>query len=272
MPITKKVKAIQAIKAPRTRKQLRGFVGMIFFYRDMWKERSGLLAPLTALTSNKIPFKWTDEHQLAFAAIKCVIGRETLLAYPDFNAPFHIHTDASKTQIGAVISQKGKPIAFYSRKMNDAQRNYTTTEKELLSIVATLKEFCNILLGQTITVHTNHKNLTYKHFNTERVMRWRLVLEEYGPELEYIKGQRNVVADALSRLDIEDDREIFNISECFGFDDDDLPESAFPVRYRDIVKAQKATPALQIKLASHKDYDKTTFRGRHNTHANMPKR
>jgi hypothetical protein len=113
MPITKKVKAIQAVKAPRTRKQLRGFVGMNNFYRDMWKERSGLLAPLTALTSNKIPFKWTDEHQLAFAAIKCVIGRETLLVYPDFNAPFHIHTDASKTQIGVIISQKGKPIAFY---------------------------------------------------------------------------------------------------------------------------------------------------------------
>jgi hypothetical protein len=93
---------------------------MINFYRDMWKERSGLLAPLTALTSNQIPFKWTDEHQLAFAAIKRVIGREALLAYPDFKAPFHIHTDASKTKIGAVISQNGKPIAFYSRKMNDA--------------------------------------------------------------------------------------------------------------------------------------------------------
>jgi hypothetical protein len=112
--------------------------------------------------------------------------------------------------------------------MNDAQRNYTTTEKELLSsIVATLKEFCNILLGQTIIVHTDHKNLTYKHFNTECVMRWRLVLEECGPELEYIKGKRNVVADALSRLNIEDNREIF------GFDDDDLPESAFPHHKRD---------------------------------------
>jgi hypothetical protein len=92
-------------------------------------------------------------------------------------------------------------------------------------------------------------------------MRWCLVLEEYGPEPEYIKGKRNVVADALSRLDIEDDRKIFNVSECFGFDNDDLHESAFPVCYRDIAKAQKATPALQLKLASHKDYDETTFRG-----------
>ena len=90
-----------------------------------------------------------------------MIGREVLLAYPDFNALFEIHTDASKLQIGAVISQKGKPIAFYSREMNSAQQNYTITEKELLSIVETLKEFRNILLGHQITVYTDHKNITY---------------------------------------------------------------------------------------------------------------
>ena len=105
-----------------------------------------------------------------------MIGHEVLLAYPDFNAPFEIHTDALKLQIGAVISQKGKPITFYSRKMNSAQHNYTTSEKELLSVVATLKEFRNILLGHHITVYNDHKNLTHKTFNTERVMRWRLII------------------------------------------------------------------------------------------------
>jgi hypothetical protein len=82
------------------------------------------------------------------------------LAYPDFNAPFQTRTDACKTQIGAVTSQSGKPIAFCSRKMNGAQQNHAVTEKELLSIVATLKEFRNILLGQQITVVADHKNLT----------------------------------------------------------------------------------------------------------------
>ena len=86
-----------------------------------------------------------DEHQKCFDAVKRVIGRKVLLAYPDFNSPFEIHTDTSTLQIGAVISQKGKPIAFYSRNMNSAQQNYNTTEKELLSIVETLKEFRNIL-------------------------------------------------------------------------------------------------------------------------------
>jgi hypothetical protein len=86
--------------------------------------------------------------------------------------------------------------------LNPAQTQYTTTEKELLSIVEVLKEFRNILLGQQIRVHTDHKNLTYKTFNSDRVMRWRLYIEEYSPDLQYIKGEKNVVADALSRLDM----------------------------------------------------------------------
>jgi hypothetical protein len=85
-------------------------------------------------------------------------------------------------------------------------------------------------------------------------MRWRLVLEEFGPELLYIKGEHNIVAHTLSRLDIDDEREIFNISKYFGFDDEVLPASTFPVRYQDIAKAQKADTKLQKKLASHKDY------------------
>ena len=74
--------------------------------------------------------------------------------------------------------------------MNSVQKNYTTTEKELLSIVAYLKDFRNILLGHQITVYTDHKNPTNKVFNTERVMRWRLILKEFGPELKYIKGEK----------------------------------------------------------------------------------
>jgi RNase H-like domain found in reverse transcriptase len=131
---------------------------------------------------------------------KKIIAREVMLAYPDFNEPFEIHMDASHYQLGAVISQKGKPIAFYSRKLNPAQTRYTTTERELLSIVETLKEYCNILLGQQIEVFTDHKNLVYKTFNTERAMRWRLVIKEFGPKLTYIKGASNIIADALSRM------------------------------------------------------------------------
>ena len=93
------------------------------------KKNSELLAPLTALTSKNFEYKRKDKQQKCFDAIKRVIGREVLLAYPDFNAPFEINTDESKLHIGAVISQKGKPIAFYSQNMNSSQQKYTTTEK-----------------------------------------------------------------------------------------------------------------------------------------------
>jgi RNase H-like domain found in reverse transcriptase len=92
--------------------------------------------------------------------MKAMIAKEALLAYLDFAEEFVIQTDASHTQLGAVISQRGKPIAFYSRKLKPKQTQYTTMERELMSIVETLKEFRNILLGQKIVVYTDHKNLT----------------------------------------------------------------------------------------------------------------
>src|SRR5687768_7036015 len=170
-PVTKKAETIQKLKVPTNVKQLQRFIGMINYYCDIWPQHLHILAPLTALTSAKVKWNWTVEHQTAFDEMKRVMIRETLLAYPKFKLLFHIHTDAtSLTQLGACISQDGKPIAFYSRMLNPAQTRYTTTERELLSIVEVLKEFRNILLGLEIHVHTDHKNLMYKTFNSDRVM------------------------------------------------------------------------------------------------------
>ena len=167
----------------------------------MWIRRSHVLAPLASLTSNKTKWSWGPQQQIAFDAAKKAIAREAMLAHPDFSKTFIIHTDASHCQLGAVISQDGKPVAFCSQKLNPAQTRHTTTERELLSVVETfLKECRNILLGQQTEVFTDHKNLVYETFNTERVMRWHLIIEEHGPKLTYIKGENNIVADALSRM------------------------------------------------------------------------
>jgi RNase H-like domain found in reverse transcriptase len=107
----------------------------------MWPQRSHLLSPLSSLTSAKTKWECTKESQTAFDDIKKLIAKETLLTYLNFKKPFEIHTDARKVQLGACISQEGKPVAFYSRKLNPAQTRYTTKERELLSIVETLKEF-----------------------------------------------------------------------------------------------------------------------------------
>ena len=92
-------------------------------------------------------------------------------------------------------------------------------------------------------------------------MLWRLILEEFGPEHKYIKSENNVVADALSRLEMIDNQEILSISELYGYNDEDLPDSVYPIRYHDIVKAQKTDAKLNQKLVSHKDYTLDTFHG-----------
>lgn len=206
-PQAKKVEAIMRLQPPSNVKQLRHFLGMVNFYRDMWRRRSHLLAPLSRLISKKVKWQWGETEQKAFDELKATISKETLLAFPDFNKEFHIYTDASDYQLGAVIMQGNKPLAFYSRKLTDTQKRWTTGEQELVSIVETLKEFRNILLGQKLIVHTDHKNILYGNLTNDRIARWRLLLEEYAPEYRHIAGKDNVVADALSRMDATFDTE-----------------------------------------------------------------
>ena len=123
---------------------------------------------LTRGPKKKGPIKWRPECERAFETIKrLIVAQDTILAYPDFNKKFTIHTDTSDFQLGAVILQEGKPLAFYSYKITSAQQSYTTSEKELLSIVESLKEFRSILvLGYKIEVLPQLKGLGwYKRLN-----------------------------------------------------------------------------------------------------------
>ena len=103
-------------------------------------------------------------------------------------------------------------------------------------------------------------------FNTGRVMCWRLILEEFVPELKYTKGKNNVAADALSSLEMSDNQEIINISDIYGYYNVDLLDSAYPIRYHNIAKAQKTDAKLNQKLVSHKDYTLDTFCGGDQNH------
>jgi len=172
-PQQKKVQAILALNPPNNVKELRHFLGMVQYYRDMWVRHSEMLVPLSDLVrecgetktirKNKVKkqsWHWDSIHQIAFDTVKTTIAKEVVLAYPDFTKPFDIYTDASTKQLGSVITQDNRPIAFFSRKLSDAQSKYTITELELLAIVETLKEFNGMLWGQRIIVYSDHKNLT----------------------------------------------------------------------------------------------------------------
>ncbi len=181
--------------------------------------RTQLLAPLTDLvgecgttkrsTKKKPPWHWEWEqvHQDAFDEIKKVIARDVILAYPNFSfsEEFTIFTDASTRQLGGVITQNNRPIAFFSRKLTTAQQKYTVTELELLSIVELLKEFEGMLLGQKLVIYTDHQNLVQDSLGStsDRVQRWNLLLSEYGADIRCIKGVDNTVADAISRFRLD---------------------------------------------------------------------
>ncbi len=119
--------------------------------------------------------------------------------------PFEIYTEVSATQLGAVIAQDTRPIAFFSRKLSGMQQKYSITEIELLTIVETLKEFKGMLWGQDIKVYTNHKNLTRDALGltSDRVYHWWLLLGEYAPKIIHRKGIHNTMADAISQLDYD---------------------------------------------------------------------
>ena len=182
-------------------KQLCSFLGMVNYYCDMWLRCTHGLAPLTKLTGKRT-FIWMPTHQQAFDHIKALVATDALLVFPYHSLPLDVETDASEYQLGSVIKQQGRPVAYYSHRLNSAQHNYTTVEKELLSIVETFKEFCTVLLGASIQVHTDRKNLTHRltEFTTQLVLWWRVLLEEFNPTFLYKSGPSNILANALSRI------------------------------------------------------------------------
>jgi hypothetical protein len=128
---------------PRTPKELRMFIGCVNYYHDMWPSRAHVLKPLTDQAGLKKGEKlnWTPAMQTAFDKLCLFLAADALAAYPDHNKHFDIYTNSSDYQLGACIVQEGRIVAYFSHKLSNAQRNYITMEKEMLSIVATLEEF-----------------------------------------------------------------------------------------------------------------------------------
>lgn len=218
-PDPKKVNAIENLLPPSNLKELKGFLGMTSYYRRFIKDYAKVAKPLTNLTrgenaqvkasqSKKVPIELQGETLLAFQKLKTLLTTADILAFPDFEKPFNLTTDASNYAIGAVLSQgeigKDKPIAYISRSLNKTEEGYATNEKEMLAIVWALDNLRNYLYGaKKIKIYTDHQPLTYalgnRNFNA-KLKRWKARIEEYNHELIYKPGRSNFVADALSRL------------------------------------------------------------------------
>ena len=146
------VQAILSLTPPTGVKDLHRFLGMVQYYRDLWVKHSDMLAPLISLVwerghtkvtkafkMKKVPWHWDEVHQKSFNDVKAIITRDVALAYPEYSKEFEIYNDASSWQMGAVITQQNRPIAFFSRKLSTMQQKYSVTEIGLLAIVETLR-------------------------------------------------------------------------------------------------------------------------------------
>lgn len=160
-----------------------------------WRKRAG----------NKI--KWTQSQELAFKTLQEKMAQPPALLAPDITKQFVLRTDPSEKALGAFLLQAKNDIlhrVFYaSKKLNNAERNYATVEKECLALVWAIKRFHIYLYGRRFVVQTDHQPLQYlskAKLTNSRLMRWSLVLQEYSFQIQYIKGRDNVGADYMSRL------------------------------------------------------------------------
>jgi len=214
-PLPEKVKAIQDFPKPTTMKQLRQFLGTMNFYRRFVpgaaRDQAALNEALKGpKTKGKMPITWTSEMEQAFNRCKDSLSQAAILAHPDPGAELAVTTDASNIAIGAVIHQRSdkgwQPLAFFSKKLNNAQVKYSPYDRELLAIYMTIKHFRHLVEGRRFVIYTDHKPLTYA-FNQDplrsspRQTRHLEFIGQFSTNIQHISGKDNVVADTLSRVE-----------------------------------------------------------------------
>ena len=261
-----KVAGVAAWPTPSNRKDVQQFLGFTNFYRRFIGGFSDVARPLFDLTKKDVRWTWGDAEASAFQALKDLVTSEPVLVLPDPSRPYRLEADSSDFATGAVLSQLGSdekwhPVAFFSKSLNDVQRNYEIHDKEMLAIVRALEEWRHFLEGaqHPVEIWTDHKNLEYfrkaQHLN-RRQARWSLYLSRFDFALHHQPGSRMGRPDALSRRpdhgagpDNQDVTllrpELFHVRATEGVV---LSGPEAPI-LRDIREALSATPDLEEPVA-----------------------
>lgn len=244
-----KVQAISEFPRPKTSRQIRRFQGMTGWFSRFIKDYSIIMAPLTELLKKNCKHSWNEKTEAAFQQMKLALTTAPVLVNPDFSKPFFVQCDACTSGVGGVlfqISDDGHehPIAFVSKKLNGAQKNYTTTELECYAVIVSIKKFRPYIEGYNFTVITDHASLRWLMNQKDlsgRLARWSLKLQGYSFNIEHRKGTQNIVPDTLSRMYASEEicLEIEEISNCHL----DLDSSEFEdPDYLEMLKSLRENP------------------------------
>ena len=179
------MKAVSDFPVPTCKRQLMRFLDMAGYYRKFCDNFSVIAEPLTNLLSKRTKFIWTNDCQKAFDILKAILKNEPFLLATDFAKEFKLAVDASDTGVGSVLMQGDgngvdHPGSYFSKKFNKHQKNYSTIEKECLSLILALQHFYLTSSSSSIVVFSDHNPLTFNHKmknKNQRLFRWSLLLQ-----------------------------------------------------------------------------------------------
>ncbi|GJX96371.1 putative reverse transcriptase domain-containing protein [Tanacetum coccineum] len=197
-----KIKAVKNWKPPKTPTEIRSFLGLAGYYRRFIANFSKIAKPLTLLTRKNKKFEWGNEQENDYQTIKDMLCDAPILTLPEGPNDFVVYCDASNQGFGFVLMRRNKVITYTSRQLKIHEKNYTTHDLELSTIVFALETWRHYLYGTKSVIYTNHKSLQHifdqKKLNM-RQRRWIELFRDYDCDFRYHPGKANVVANALSR-------------------------------------------------------------------------
>lgn len=216
-PDPKKLIAVEKYPTPTDKESVKRFVAFMNYYRRFIENFAKITQPLTYLTKKRVEFEWTRECENSFQLLKECLLSKPILKYPNFEKHFKVIVDASDFACGAVLTQEydgvDMPITYISRTFKKGERNKPAIEKELLAVHFAVTQLRPYIYGRHFTVKSDHKPLAYLYNlknPSSKLSRLRLELEEYKFDIEYIKGKDNVIADALSRISIDELKSLYD--------------------------------------------------------------
>lgn len=212
-PDPAKIVAVERMKVPSTKKEVRQLLGFFSYFRTYIDQFAEVARPLTELTKKHVPnvVPWGETHQQAYELLKSRLCAATQLHTVEYGSPFGLLVDASATAVGCCLVQwstdgREKPIAFASSKLSQTQQNWATIEREAYAVVFALRKFRNFIFGASIIVYSDHNPLTYLNDcapKSAKLTRWSLGLQEFDLQFRFKSGRSNMAADFLSRLGAE---------------------------------------------------------------------